>query len=736
MNRCRSEAFIAALVVWMILATPLCVRAADLPTGVSASKDISYAVQDGKPLLLDVYLPPNSAKQPCPVIVRLSPRRETPASPAGELLSRGYALIYAGYLPDDVGKFTAFSRFPKDLFAARAAVRFARGNAEKFHLDSNRVAIWGDGHGATIAALLAVTSDQKDLRGTLGDFAALDDSVQSVCLLGGTTDWRNAELYGDETVNHPGDPAYQLFGDNPKQVPDTARIASAINYVRPISPPVLMITLHSDSNRAMHLIFAETLRLAGVASALYEESTGAGLGGKAVDEAKLDRTILEFFDDTLRTPKNVQMTRAEEITALSKAGLYKQARRLIEEQLAAASPEQREFLLKQLGELAQQQQEPAIRKLMDVLKHSKESTSPASGGSRILWTIREVLTDPERIGHYDVEATIPQADFDARAAALRHGEILKGFIVQRDWGAANRHAAEMRRLADDARGGVDKPTIDGLLKRYAELRNAPDKQWPDDVKPVGFANAFGQDLYGFWMETRAGGVMQRFRYIPPGTFVMGSSKEEWGRLPGEPILEDVTIKNGFWLADSPVTQAMWEGVVGKDQNRSHFRGPNLPVENISYAHAVNFVERLGVDARLPTEAEWEYACRTGSRQMYSGTGRLSDMAWFWDEKQDTVARDNVRILHELETDLDTAQRSTHAVKTKLPNAWGLYDMHGNVWQWCSGTSAEKSKDYHPARGGSWISIPQSCRAARATWQSVEYQSWNLGMRILIPATPR
>ncbi len=176
-----------------------------------------------------------------------------------------------------------------------------------------------------------------------------------------------------------------------------------------------------------------------------------------------------------------------------------------------------------------------------------------------------------------------------------------------------------------------------------------------------------------------------------------------------------------------------EGVLGPTGNHSHFRGPTLPADNVSYAHAINFINKLGIDARLPTPTEWEYAARAGSREPYAGTGRPSDIAWFWNEAS-TEGGMNVRILNELETDRSTTPRSTHPVKQKLPNAFGLYDMQGNVWEWCSGTSPGQSRELHPLRGGSWISIPQSCRAARETWLPIETQSWNIGVRIVIPAS--
>lgn len=765
-----------ALLLLLFLAP---VALADLPPGTTTTRDLQYATQNNKPLLLDLYLPPpppqqpNTAPHPLPVILRLAPKRETPEHPAEQLLAQGYALLYVGYLPHDADKFTAFCRFPADLHAAQAALTFIVANSAKFHLDPDRIGLWAAGHGATIAALLAVTADQQELYGRLGDAPYAGTPVRTVCLLGsggwgggggGTTDWRNAELYGDETVNNPDSPAYQLFGDNPKALPDTARLASAINYVRPTSPPVLMITLQSDAHRAMHLIFAETLRRAGVASALYEESAGAGLGGRNVDEAKLDRTILDFFTDTLppaspplTVPHKEPLTIDQEIDILSKAGLFKQARRLIEQQLITVPPAQREPYRTKLRQLADQQQEPALRKLLEVRKNKEVraaqlarfgANSAAVGGQspHIRWTLREVLTDPERIGQYEVEATLTQADFDARAASARLMEALNALVQQQDWPAADRKLVEIRRQAAAADGtnsapALDKSLLDTALQRYGELRVNPDRLYPPGSKPVAFASAFGQDLYGFWFDLRAGNTTLRFRYIPapPGNkFTMGSSKDEWGRLPGEPLLAETPIPAAFWLAETPITQQVWEGVLGTTENHSHFHGPNLPVENVSYAHAVNFAEKLGVEARLPTEAEWEYACRGGpgdpaspSGYMYSGTQRLSDMAWFWDERQD-VSPDTIRILHELETESATTPRSTHDIKTKLPNAFGLYNMHGNVWQWCSGTS-DKLKDYHPTRGGSWISIPQSCRAARSSWHPTEYQAWNLGLRILIPA---
>jgi len=736
----RMSALAGALSLLSLLAMlESTVFAQDTGGGVEGAKtqhDIVYAKTDsGAELKLDIYTPADiAADKAMPVIIRISPARETPARPAGELLKKGYALVYAGYLPDSAPQGTVFNHFPADLHAVKAAIRWTRASAQAQHFDPDKIALWGADDGATLAALATVTPDQKDLNGSLGDHPDISTAVRAVCLFGGTTDWRNAELYGDETVNILGSPAYQLFGGNPKEFPEAARLASAVNYIRPSSPATLMVTLASDNNRAMHLIFAETLRRAGVASALYEEKpgTGAGTNGRAVNEASLDQTILAFFNDTLASaPATQPATTEDEIQHLIKAGLYKQARRIIEEQVALAAPNGREPWLKLIRQVATQQQEPALKRLAEAIKSRNAKTeNMVPPAPHVQWTLREVLTDPEHIGEYQVEALLSQYDFDLRAHVLAAAETLNALINQKDWTAADRQMLEIRAMAA---GEGDAPTINEILNHYSNLRAHPDQLWPQGTKPIPFANNFGQDLYGNWFDIKAGGVIQRFRYIPPGKFFMGSSTEEWGRLPGEPILEPTEIKNGFWMAESLVPQAMWEGVMGKEENHSHFRGLNLPAESLSYAHAINFLDKLNIGARLPTEAEYEYATRAGATQPYAGTGRLSDIAWFWDEKREGSAASEIRILHELETDQTNLNRSTHDVKTKLPNRWGLYDMQGDVWEWCSGTSPNRPPNYHVARGGSWLSIPQNCRAARSAWFPTEEESWNLGLRIVIPA---
>ena len=159
------------------------------------------------------------------------------------------------------------------------------------------------------------------------------------------------------------------------------------------------------------------------------------------------------------------------------------------------------------------------------------------------------------------------------------------------------------------------------------------------------------------------GVEYAFRWCPPGEFMMGSPTSEAGRKDNE-TQHRVRLTKGFWLLETEVTQEMWESVMGN--NPSHFKGANLPVEQVNWTEAGEFCKKLSGFANmgtfsLPTEAQWEYACRAGTTGEFGGTGKLDEMGWYHDNSGNRI----------------------HAVKSKKPNAWGLYDMRGNVWELCS-----------------------------------------------------
>ena len=196
--------------------------------------------------------------------------------------------------------------------------------------------------------------------------------------------------------------------------------------------------------------------------------------------------------------------------------------------------------------------------------------------------------------------------------------------------------------------------------------------------------------------TLPGGAAMEMVWCPPGSFLMGSPESEEGRFERE-WQHQVTLTKGFWMAKYPVTQAQWKSVMG--DNPSEFLGDNRPVEQVSWDDCQAFCKKAGL--WLPTEAEWEYACRAGSTGAYAGTGRLEDMGWF---------REN-------------SGGQTHPVGEKRPNAWGLYDMHGNVVEWCEDCYGEypngaftdpkgaSSGAYRVCRGGSWYNAAQHCRSA-------------------------
>ena len=210
-----------------------------------------------------------------------------------------------------------------------------------------------------------------------------------------------------------------------------------------------------------------------------------------------------------------------------------------------------------------------------------------------------------------------------------------------------------------------------------------------------------------------GGVAMEMVWCPPGNFLMGSPADESGRHQ-----HWVTLTEGFWMAKYAVTQKQWKSVM--ENNPSHFMGDNLPVECVSWNDCQEFCQKAGNGLRLPTEAEWEYACRAGSAGAYGGTGRVKEMGWY--------------------DALSSGQ--THPVGEKRPNAWGLYDMHGNVWEWCAdwydsgyyakspgvdpkGSASGKSR---VLRGGCYWDDPRRCRSASRNCFNPSSRGRNFGFR--------
>ncbi len=217
----------------------------------------------------------------------------------------------------------------------------------------------------------------------------------------------------------------------------------------------------------------------------------------------------------------------------------------------------------------------------------------------------------------------------------------------------------------------------------------------------------------------SGSVSLDMIWIEPGTFLMGSPEDELGRWDDE-TQHEVTLTQGYWMGKFEVTQAQYEAIMGK--NPSYWKGADLPVECVSWFDATNFCARLtalekaagrlpaGYEYTLPTETQWEYACRAGTTtalnngksltSVYGVCPNLDEVGWY-EYNSGQYDSDGVWM----------GKGKTYPVGQKQPNAWGLYDMHGNVYEWCLDWYPGYEGSYRVHRGGSWHSSARCCRSA-------------------------
>ena len=214
--------------------------------------------------------------------------------------------------------------------------------------------------------------------------------------------------------------------------------------------------------------------------------------------------------------------------------------------------------------------------------------------------------------------------------------------------------------------------------------------------------------------------------VEAGTFTMGATAEMKDPWNEEKPTHQVTLTNDYYIGKYEVTQALWKAVMGN--NPSNFKGDNLPVEQVSWDDCQEFISKLnritGKTFRLPTEAEWEYAARSGKKSrgyQYSGSNNLSDVAWYF----------------------DNSRKKTHAVGTKQPNELGIYDMSGNVWEWCQDRYGEynSSSLVNPTgansgsdrvyRGGGWCFSARFCRSSFRLSATPAYRVIDLGLRLVL-----
>ena len=246
------------------------------------------------------------------------------------------------------------------------------------------------------------------------------------------------------------------------------------------------------------------------------------------------------------------------------------------------------------------------------------------------------------------------------------------------------------------------------------------------------SNAFTNDVTSQWIinELSENPIFNfdfEMVYVAGGTFQMGSNDSE---ADGDETPVHTVTLNDFYIGKYEVTQKEWRDIMGN--NPSYFTGDNLPVENVSWNDIQEFLiklnEETGQNFRLPTEAEWEYAARGGNESenyKYSGSNNIDEVAWYY----------------------NNSNLQTHNVGTKTPNELGIYDMSGNVWEWCSdwydSNYYSNSPTENPAgttsgsirvlRGGSWYDHAKYCRPANRFYITPDSGGSSVGFRlVLIP----
>jgi formylglycine-generating enzyme required for sulfatase activity len=248
----------------------------------------------------------------------------------------------------------------------------------------------------------------------------------------------------------------------------------------------------------------------------------------------------------------------------------------------------------------------------------------------------------------------------------------------------------------------------------------------------------------YFSEDLGNGVVLNLVYLPGGTLLMGSPENETGRESHEDPQHSVALQP-FFLSQYPITQAQWQAIASLPQidrplnpDPSNFKAPNLPVEQVSWHDAVEFCARLARltkrDYRLPSEAEWEYACRAGTTTPFHfGETISSDLANY-----------DGSYTYSFEAEGQYRQQTTPVGSFGVANAFGLYDMHGNVWEWCADSwhedyqdapgdgsiwRAENSDSRRVLRGGSWYCLPNLCRSAQRHWEQADYGGSGTSFRV-------
>ena len=346
---------------------------------------------------------------------------------------------------------------------------------------------------------------------------------------------------------------------------------------------------------------------------------------------------------------------------------------------------------------AEATRENRTRRVRNLLREA-DAAAAAGKLEEAAWKYREgLLLEPDdaaaKEGLARVEATIRRRGYDASIGAARDA-VRKG-----DW-------AGVKSAADAALESSPGDSAASNLQRDAIKHVRPER-----------------------IDLPLGGRRFSFIRVPAGTFTMGDVTGAADETPHE-----VTLTSDVWMQTTPVTQSQWEAVAGS--NPSHFKGADRPVEHVSWSDVQEWITKFnpsakealaGWRARLPSEAEWERACRAGTPTRWcfgDDEARVGEAAWF----------------------AGNAGGETHPVALKRPNAWGLHDMHGNVWEWCQDRYAEyaaaPARDpagpetgmYRVLRGGDWHAEAARTRSAVRRYSVGSFRYSVVGFRLALEAT--
>ena len=350
--------------------------------------------------------------------------------------------------------------------------------------------------------------------------------------------------------------------------------------------------------------------------------------------------------------------------------------------------------------------------------------------------------DPKGPSHVDINP-----DWDARSSVPKVAEAVEGkskkSISKHDllwlWGGVVvialmligfvsllRTNSASNTYTSESSKSLDTPTLAAVVPAPAEPSVSDESK-----DPITLDSAVAGQSIQFEIGQ---GQKMTLQFCPPGSFMMGSPAGESNRSYDEDQVQ-VTISKGFWLGQTEVTQAQWRAVMGN--NPSHFKGDDLPVETVSWEDSQAFISKLNQIAalpagwryELPTEAQWEYACRAGTETPFHFGSVLNGREANCDGNYPYGT-----------TALGPYLKGTSLVGSYEPNGWRLHDMHGNVGEWCADGYVEKllpGTDPIGAligserlyRGGSWLDLAQGCRAASRRRQSPDTRYGYLGFRV-------